>query len=52
MGNTSLTTDLITREALRVAHEKLSFLGTVNREYDSSFSGAGGKHGSTLRAVS
>lgn len=49
MGNTSLTTDLITREALRVAHEKLSFLGTVNREYDSSFAGAGGKHGSTLR---
>lgn len=49
MGNTSLTTDLITREALRVAHEKLSFLGTVNREYDSSFNGSGGKHGSTLR---
>ncbi len=49
MGNTSLTTDLITREALRVAHEKLSFLGTINREYDSSFSGGGGKHGSTLR---
>ncbi len=49
MGNTSLTTDLITREALRVAHEKLSFLGTINREYDSSFAGAGGKHGSTLR---
>lgn len=49
MGNTSLTTDLITREALRVAHEKLSFLGTINREYDSSFSGSGGKHGSTLR---
>lgn len=49
MGNTTLTTDLITREALRVAHEKLSFLGTINREYDSSFSGSGGKHGSTLR---
>lgn len=49
MGNTTLTTDLITREALRVAHEKLSFLGTVNREYDSSFNGSGGKHGSTLR---
>lgn len=49
MGNTSLTTDLITREALRVAHEKLSFLGTINREYDSSFAGAGGNHGSTLR---
>lgn len=49
MGNTSLTTDLITREALRVAHEKLSFLGTINREYDSSFSGSGGMHGSTLR---
>ena len=30
MGNTTLTTDLITREALRVAHEKLSFLGPVS----------------------
>lgn len=49
MANTLITTDLVTREALRVAHESLAFIGTVDRQYDSSFDGNGGKHGSTLK---
>lgn len=49
MANTNLTIDMITREALRVAHEKLAFIGTINRQYDDSFARTGGKIGSTLR---
>jgi len=40
---------MITREALAVLHEKLSFVGTINREYDSSFARSGAKIGNTLR---
>ena len=49
MANTLLTVDQITREALRVLHEKLSFIGTINRDYDSSFAKSGAKIGDTLR---
>ena len=49
MSNTNLTIDMITREALEVAHEKLSFIGTINRQYDKSFAKSGGKIGSSLR---
>jgi hypothetical protein len=49
VANTLLTIDMITREALRVAHEKLTFLGTVNRSYDDSFARTGAKIGDTLR---
>ena len=49
MSNTNLTIDMVTKEAMRIAHEKLTFLGTVNREYDDSFAKVGAKHGSTLR---
>src|SRR5574340_1020054 len=49
MANTLLSVDMVTREALRVAHEKLSFIGTIDRQYDDSFAKAGGKNGSTLR---
>jgi hypothetical protein len=44
-----LTIDMITREALRLAHEKASFLGTINRQFDDSFGKADGKIGDTLR---
>ncbi len=43
MGNTLLTIDMITREALRLAHEKATFLGTINRQFDDSFGAANGK---------
>lgn len=49
MANTLLTIDDITREALRIAHEKASFLGTIDRQYDESFGKSGSKIGSTLR---
>jgi hypothetical protein len=50
-GNTLLTVDMITKEALMIAHEKATFIGTVNREYDDQFAkdGGGGKIGDTLR---
>jgi hypothetical protein len=49
MANTLLTIDMITKEALRLAHEKASFLGTINRQFDDSFGQDGGKIGDTLR---
>jgi hypothetical protein len=49
MANTLLTIDMITRESLRVAHEKLPFIGSINRSYDDQFKDGGGKVGDTLR---
>ena len=49
MSNTILTIDQITREALRLAHEKATFIGTINRQFDESFANSGGKIGDTLR---
>lgn len=48
MSNTLLTIDTIAKEALRLAHEKAAFLGTVNRQFDSSWS-SDGPSGDTLR---
>jgi hypothetical protein len=49
MANTLLTPDMITREALRVLHQKLTFVGSINRAYDNSFAASGAKIGDTLR---
>jgi hypothetical protein len=49
MSNSLLTIDMITREALRIAHEKCTFLGTIDRSYDDSFAKTGAKIGQTLR---
>ena len=49
MANVLLTPTAVTREILRVAHEKCSFIGTVNRQYDDSFAKEGGKIGSALK---
>ncbi len=48
-SNTILTPDMITREALRILHQKLTFVGSINRQYDSSFAQSGAKIGDTLR---
>lgn len=48
MANTLLTIDKITREALRIAHEKASFIGTINRQFDRSWTSEG-VAGNTLR---
>ena len=37
MPNTILTATEVTREALRVLHQKLNFVGTITRDYDDSF---------------
>ena len=49
MANSILTIDEITNECLRLAHEKASFLGTIDRQFDSSFGQSGNKIGDTLR---
>jgi len=49
MANTLVTTDLVAREVLAIAHEKASFIGTINRQYDKSYFGKGAAHGATLR---
>lgn len=48
MANSILTPTMITREALRVLHQKLNFVGTVNRQYDDRFAQSGAKIGTTL----
>lgn len=48
MPNTLLTPQMITREALRILHQKLNFIGNINRQYDDSFANSGAKIGDTL----
>ena len=47
--STLLRPDHITRKALAILHQKLTFLGNINREYDDSFAISGAKIGDTLR---
>jgi hypothetical protein len=49
MSNSLLTVQQITREALRVLHQKANFLATINRQYDDSFAKSGAKIGQTLK---
>lgn len=49
MANDLVTIDMVTREALRIAHEKCQFIATTDRQYDSSFSKGGAKIGEALR---
>lgn len=49
MSNTLLTPDMITREALRILHQKLNFVGNIVRDYDKSYANDGAKIGNTLR---
>ena len=49
MANTNLTIDMITNQALMILHQKLNFIGSVNRQYDASFAKSGAKIGDTLR---
>jgi len=48
MANTLLTPTAVTREALRILHQKLNFIGNINRQYDSQFAIEGAKIGETL----
>lgn len=49
MANTILTPTAVTREALRVLHQKCTFLSNINRQYDSSFAKEGAKEGDSLK---
>lgn len=49
MSNSILTPTAVTREALRVLHQKLAFIGSINRTYDSSFAQSGAKIGDSLK---
>lgn len=49
MANSILTPTAVTREILRVLHEKLSFIGTINRSYDDSYAQKGAKIGDSLK---
>ena len=48
MANTLLTPTAVTREALRILHQKLNFVGTINRSYDDRFAKSGAKIGDSL----
>jgi hypothetical protein len=47
--NTILTPTAVTREALRVLHQKLNFVGSIVRDYDDSFAKSGAKIGDQLK---
>lgn len=49
MANTLLTPTAVTREALRILHQKAAFIGTINRQYDDSFAKNGAKIGDSLK---
>lgn len=49
MPNSILTPDMITKEALKVLHEKLVFINKINTQYDSSFGKKGAQIGESLR---
>lgn len=49
MAQTILTPTAVTREAQRILHQKLNFVGSINRTYDDSFAQSGAKIGDSLK---
>lgn len=49
MSNTLLSSTQVTRKALMILHQKLNFIGSINRGYDESFAKDGAKIGDTLK---
>lgn len=49
MPNTLLTPTAVTREALRILHQKLNFVGNIVRQYDDSYAKSGAKIGDSLK---
>ena len=49
MANNFLTPTAVTREALRILHQKLNFVGNIVREYDDSYAKTGAKIGDSLK---
>ena len=49
MANTLLTPSVITKEALAILHQKLNFVGSINRQYDDQYAKSGAKIGNDLK---
>jgi hypothetical protein len=49
VANTILTPTAVTRAALAVLHQKLNFVGSIDRQYDDSFAKDGAKIGTDLK---
>jgi hypothetical protein len=49
MAHTLLTPTAVTRKALMILHQKLNFVGSINRQYDDSFAKSGAKIGADLK---
>lgn len=47
--NTLLNSSIITNAALAILHQKLNFVGAINKSYDSSFAADGAQIGSSVR---
>lgn len=48
MANTLLTPSVITKEALAILHQKLAFVGAINRSYDDRYAKSGARIGNDL----
>jgi P22 coat protein - gene protein 5 len=48
MPNSLLSPTAITRESLRILHQRLNFIGTIERQYDDQFAKTGAKIGQNL----
>jgi hypothetical protein len=49
MSNTLLTPTAVTREALRVAHQKANFISNIDRQHDKDFAISGAKIGDSIK---
>jgi hypothetical protein len=49
VANSLLTATAVTREALRILHQKAKFLRSINKQYDNSFAQTGAKIGDSLK---
>jgi hypothetical protein len=49
MSQSLLTPTAVTRKALQILHQKLNFIGSINRSYDDQYAKSGAKIGSTLK---
>jgi hypothetical protein len=49
VANTILTPTAVTRKAAMILHQKLNFVGSINRQYDDSFANSGAKIGDSLK---
>jgi len=49
VSNSILTPTAVTRKALQILHQKLNFVGSINRQYDDSFAKTGAKIGDSIK---